>query len=137
MFRKQWTMQRWPVTGELLVYLKQGQAVTEPKEALAKTDDKPDPDKWARQMMWSQTGQKALAQGWHYELWMWAKANPGRTPQDDDVQKMVEGERIGRMRIAEVRREYQWMFCGASLLSMAENLDKRKAELLAEYGRAA
>lgn len=134
MFRKQWTMQRWPVTGELLAYLKQGLAVTEPRDALTRTEDKPDPDKWARQMMYSNTGRQALAQGWHYELWMWAKDNPGKTPQDDDVRQMADAERIGRARIAQVYRDHGKMFCGESLLLMAENLDKRKAALMAEYG---
>lgn len=136
MFRKQWTMQRWPVTGELFAYLKQGQAVTEPRAAIVKTDDKPDPERWARQMMYSKTGRQALAQGWHYELWMWAKDNPGKTPQDDDVMHMADAERIGRERIAQVRRDHAGMFCGASLLSMAENMDKRKAALMAEYGES-
>jgi hypothetical protein len=132
MFRKQWTFQRWPVTGELLAYLKQGQAVLTPRESIEKKDP-PLPEKWARQMLRSQTGARALAQGWHYELHMWATRHPGKTPQDDDIARMIDAERTGRERIGQVRANHRNMFCGESLLVMAEAIDRKKAELLDEY----
>lgn len=136
-FRKQWTFQRWPVTGELLAYLKQGAAATQPRIAHQEQGEKHDPDKWARQIMHSETGKRALAQGWYFELHDWAKRNPGKTPQDEDVRQMIEGEKTGRERIAQVRRDHGRMFAGQSLLKMAEGFEKKKAELLAEYGRNA
>lgn len=134
-FRKNWTFQRWPVTGELLAFLKQGLAATEPHATLEKSADKPDPERWARQQMRSETGRQSLAQGWHYELWMWATRNPGKTPQDEDVQQMIEAEKIGRQRIGDVRANHSRMFCGSALLSIAECLDERKAKLLEQFKR--
>ena len=131
--RKNWKYQRWPTTAEIIDFLHRGAAITEPAGKIGKTDEKPDPERWARQQMRSQTGQKALAQGWHYELWMWATRNPGKTPQDDDIEQMRHAEGVGRQCIGKVRGNHENMFCGAQLLRIANRLDERKAELIAEF----
>ena len=99
-FRRSWKPERWPSVADLLDFLRKGQAMTAPKIE-AKPPETWDGERWAEQVMRSTAGQRALENGYGWEMYIWAKYHPGQSPQDDDERQMRDNQALGDKRRAE------------------------------------